>query len=411
MRYKSKIFIKAFNIEKLFFVIFLIVCIIDPSNRVFGLKEFFLSAFVFVSLRSFLTKINAEILFFSLLFGFAIPIFYVTLGYYVDSHFSLPVALDYLKVFALLFLINFLLLSKSVYLRLFSLTTLILVPVTWIIYGFLYFGYFEYLESILGDYTNTVMIANREFGTTSMMMVYHKTIALLFFGFAFLLSKKNISLLGWIFVVLVLNTLILSATRAIFLASFLIILFMLHDKLFSKTGNRRLLFASFVGLAVISISPFVLDVFLDVNEGSNSTKIGFVFDYLELWKESPGLFLIGHGLGSGMVTVERGLIYNVETTYFELIRMFGVVGFLGSFLILLLPVWYFWERNLINKVGSEVKYFIVSYVIYIFVIIPSNPLLLSSTGMLVVCIAYSTMFSDNLKFFSIESSNPSGNIQ
>ena len=82
------------------------------------------------------------------------------------------------------------------------------------------------------------------------------------------------------------------------------------------------------------ISPFVYDSFLSNKDGTLSDKIGFISDYNNLWSQKPYLFFFGQGFGGGIVTELRGLTYNLEVTYFEIIRTYGLIG-LVIFLLLI----------------------------------------------------------------------------
>ena len=111
------------------------------------------------------------------------------------------------------------------------------------------------------------------------------------------------------------------------------------------------------------------------------------------WKQNPITILSGVGLGGGIITTERGLTYNLETTYLELIRLFGLFGAFFLIFILIFPLlFYVFNKKHIKK-SNEEFYFILAYFCYVFIIIPTNPLFLSSTGMLVLSITYSLIIN------------------
>jgi hypothetical protein len=370
------------------------ICILDPSNTIFKLKELSFGLLILFSIGSFFQTFNASIFFSSLFLSFLFPLIFVFIGLVVNSNFSQDVALAYIKVFLFVFLINFLLDKKYEYTSIFSKLTLIIVPVTAAILFALLTDNFEIIDGFLGEYYNTVMIASREYGSNTFLMIYYKTVSTLLFGLAFCLTRRSSFRLN-ILIFLICITLILSATRAIFLSLFFILAFHIYVKLFSSSILKKYSFLFIVGSSIIALAPTILAAFFDKNEGSNSIKLGFVFEYFELWKDKPILFLSGHGIGSAIYTSERGLTYNLETTYFELFRIFGLFGGLFLLFILIYPLIYcFFWRDRLNLSNVDI-YYLISYFCYVFFVIPSNPLFLSSTGILVVCITYSLVFRIN----------------
>mgnify|MGYP006170172931 FL=1 len=139
---------------------------------------------------------------------------------------------------------------------------------------------------------------------------------------------------------------------------------------------------------IIEVIPFLMEYFFNKDEASNKMKLGFITDYINFWSENTLAFVIGQGLGGGIYTTERNLVYTLEPTYFEIIRMFGLIGGLFIALFMLAPLILFHlSKN--TKTYEKNSYFLLGYIIYIFLIIPTNPLLLSSTGIMVMLIAYS----------------------
>ena len=379
-------------------ILFMTICILDPSNTIFKLKELAFILFIVFSLLSFAKSFNAPIFLTSFFLSFVFPLIFVLIGLLVNSSFSLDVAMSYFKVFLFAFLINFLLDKKYEYASIFSKLTLILVPATAVILISLLTDNFEIVDQFLGEYYNTVMISNREFGGTTFLMIYYKTVSILLFGLAFCLTRRTSFILNTL-IFLICATLVLSATRAIFLSLFFILTFHLYKKWFSVSASKKYLFFFIITILFFTSFSTVLITFFDKNEGSNSIKLGFMYEYIELWKKEPFLFLSGHGLGSGIYTAERGLTYNLETTYFELFRIFGLFG---GFLLLFVLIYpfihsYFWKNRL--NFSKEDVYYLIAYFCYVFFVIPSNPLFLSSTGILVVCLTYSLLYKRHFKYF------------
>lgn len=381
----------------IFLILFITLCILDPSNTVFKLKELTFCLFAVFSFGEFMKSFNAPVFVSSLFLSVVFPLVFLLIGFVVNSNFSLDVAIATFKVFLFAFLINFLIDDKYEYVSIFSKLTLLIVPTTSIILISLLTDKFEMIDGFLGEYYNTVMIATREFGSVTFLMIYYKTVSLLLFGLAFCLTRKS-SLKLNLLIFLICLTLFFSATRAIYLSLFFILVFHAYKKWFSLSVSKKYLFIILIIVSCIAVLPSVLAAFFDKNEDSNSIKLGFIGEYIELWKNNPLLLFSGHGLGSGMYTSERGLTYNLETTYFELFRIFGFWGGCILIIVLFYPiiVGYFGKLRL-NSSQVDI-YFLIAYFCYVFFVIPSNPLFLSSTGVLVVSIAYSLVYKRNKRF-------------
>ena len=383
--------IKHKNVFLFFFSSLILGLIIDPSNQLFHLKEILFFFTILTGLYEFLNFGNYKLFYLSILISIIIPSISLFIGLIFNFNFSLEVGLGYFKSFVLFLLVNMLLNYTIDYGKIFSKLTLILIPISLVILYLLVTGNFSFLKNIMGDYRDTVKIANRSFGSFDLIMVYYKTVSLLIFGLTYLCSKKRFKFSGFNFLMIVLcaMVLILSSTRANILSVFIIVTIYIFRNFFSKKMILRVFFWCFsVLLMIIEVIPFLMEYFFNKDEASNKMKLGFITDYINFWSENTLAFVIGQGLGGGIYTTERNLVYTLEPTYFEIIRMFGLIGGLFIALFMLAPLILFHlSKN--TKTYEKNSYFLLGYIIYIFLIIPTNPLLLSSTGIMVMLIAYS----------------------
>ena len=382
------------NYQKIFlllFSFFILDLIIDPSNKLFHLKEILFFLTILIGSYEFIKFGNYNLFILSIIFSFLIPTFFLFIGYLSNFNFLLEVGLSYYKSFVLFFSVNVLLNRTTDYGKIFSKITLILVPISLFILYLLTSGNFSLLAQLLGDYKDTVKIGNRSFGSFKLTMVYYKTVSLLIFGLTYLCSKRRFKFLWLNFVIITLCVLVLifSSTRANILSVFLILTIYSFRNYFSKTIILKAIFWFFSALLmVIKVIPFLMKYFFNKDEASNKIKLGFINDYVNFWSDNPIAFFIGQGLGSGIFTAERSLVYTLETTYFEIIRIFGLIGGLFFVLFMLAPLSLFYLSKS-SSAYEKNSYFLLGYIIYIFLIIPTNPLLLSSTGIIVMLIAYS----------------------
>ena len=383
--------IKHKNVFLFFFSSLILGLIIDPSNQLFHLKEILFFFTILTGLYEFLNFGNYKLFYLSILISIIIPSISLFIGLIFNFNFSLEVGLGYFKSFVLFLLVNMLLNYTIDYGKIFSKLTLILIPISLVILYLLVTDNFSFFKNIMGDYRDTVKIANRSFGSFDLIMVYYKTVSLLIFGLTYLCSKKRFKFSGFNFLMIVLcaMVLILSSTRANILSVFIIVTIYIFRNFFSKKMILRVFFWCFsVLLMIIEVIPFLMEYFFNKDEASNKMKLGFITDYINFWSENTLAFVIGQGLGGGIYTTERNLVYTLEPTYFEIIRMFGLIGGLFIALFMLAPLILFHlSKN--TKTYEKNSYFLLGYIIYIFLIIPTNPLLLSSTGIMVMLIAYS----------------------
>lgn len=373
--------------KDIWFLIFAVVCIFDPSNTILGIKELIFLVFLLFNLKKFIKNFNPQLFLGSLFIGIIFPLFFFLVGMN-DNNFSISVAMSTLKVFPLFFMVNFLLQPDMRYEVLLSKASYILIPLTCLIFLTLLTNNFENLTKFIGDYKNTFMVANRTFGEVSFLMIYYKTISFLLFGLAYRLSKQETIKFDLLTTIIVL-ILFLAASRAIYISAFLILIFHFYTKFFKKSTIKLYIFYVIgIYFSLLVIQP-ILSVFLSLDEPSNSIKFGFIKDYMHLWKIDSISLLTGNGIGSGIYTIERGLTYNLETTYLEILRIFGIFGSLFIFYILLYPLIRVILLSKKKHLNISHKYFLFAYLCFVFFVIPTNPLLLSSTGALIVSIAYS----------------------
>ena len=385
------------KLHKYSFALLLIVTIVDPGNIIFNLKEFFFVLTFISGLVILNFKINYWVLVGSLFFSIAIPLLWFLIGLISNYSFSIEYGIMYLKSFIFFLLINICMNPGVNYIKLFSRTTLILIPIVLTIFYFVYFlGDFAFLL----NFKETFTLSRRAFGDFILdPVVFYKTSPLLIFGFSYLCNqfseKKTIT--SFILALACLFVLVLSGTRANIISSFIIIIFFFYQNFFSKSVFKKISFWILSLSSLITfIIPFAVSYFFDKDEESNSKKLSYIDSYLELWSNDVISLIFGQGIGGGLNTAGGGTKYLIEPTYFEIVRMFGLIGGCVFVLFLVIPILLFIISKS-NSVSKQNTYLLLSYILYIMIEIPSNPLLISSTGMLVMVVVYSAA----LKSFSL----------
>ena len=108
------------------------------------------------------------------------------------------------------------------------------------------------------------------------------------------------------------------------------------------------------------------------------------------WKLHYNEFLFGSGIGSGFYSSGRDqIVYTTELTYLEIIRLYGIVVVSSMIIILIYPL-----KKLMNTGKNE--WLFISYLAYLFVG-GTNPLIIGSTGALVIILTYRLSIEDIIK--------------
>jgi hypothetical protein len=154
-----------------------------------------------------------------------------------------------------------------------------------------------------------------------------------------------------------------------------------------KKWRLGLLLLVFVaGLVVTSYGSEIFTAMLDPGNESNAVKLAHLQDYRELFSD-PAILLFGQGLGSYFFATGFGYTTSItELTYLEFIRNFGLPVAVIYFGMLLYPL-----VKLRDKAFAGVHYLLLAYGCYLLICL-SNPLLLSSSGMLILAIVLYTVF-------------------
>ncbi|MFH1654796.1 MAG: hypothetical protein ABIE74_12200 [Pseudomonadota bacterium] len=151
--------------------------------------------------------------------------------------------------------------------------------------------------------------------------------------------------------------------------------------------KKKLFVISILFVFLIIVSVLIKDVLLDalsMKESSNALKISFLNDYSVVFESLKNL-LVGQGLGARFYVAGRGQYLSiVELTYVELIRNYGLIFSVFYFVMLAYPF-------IRYKAYYSARYLLVAYASYL-LIGALNPLIFSSTGMLILSIVLCKAF-------------------
>lgn len=371
--------------------LFIFFSIVDPVGGVFRLKLLFFGASIFcfilmlISNRTF--NMRANFLFLLLVVVFIVPFisyFIVLLGNVEEIEESIRI--QYLIAFLPLLL---LLPVDSLNIPIHKYAVSPLLVISFLIlatFGLSTIGisFGSSLGSFLDQGISAAKIGPRDFNGFIVYMVYYKTSVLLVFLMAHFATGRNFFAI--LFCLLVSVALVMSATRANAIVGSILLASYIYFYIFDRVRVLSYLYALFIIVAGLLMVYIGYQHFFSLNEISNKVKIGHIIGYLEYFSNSGVSLVLGSGAGTGFYTPAYDkFIYASELSYFELYRLYGILSI--PFLFLILYPLYAW-RNLGREYG-------MAWVCYLLVA-GTNPLLLSSTGMVAILIIYGKIFSSKV---------------
>lgn len=367
------------------FALLVFLFVADPTNTIFGLK---MAAFALVFVYNILFQ-KADWLklryFFLACLAVLLPWGFAMLrGEVIDN--SECVAM--LTVMAPLLLLPWVgrydILALSVF------PVILVVAVVLILYWLIF--YIPRLEGVVYDYMcahdHTLMLSRRAFLGYSMFFMYCKSTVAFLPVFSLVLYRVlSGEKRSWAMVVALLffiHLFLISGTRS----TIMLPLFLTLAVVFLFYRNKRyvnyFMYPSFV-IVLFALSVVLILMLTEVTEHSNMVKYAHLDSYTELFCDNPLYLLTGQGPGTAFYTAGfHKMSLKTEWSYLELFRNFGIFA---------LVIIYIFFKPLVKLCreaccSDEAIAVALSYVTYL-VIAGTNPLLLSSTGMLVLLTMYS----------------------
>lgn len=233
------------------------------------------------------------------------------------------------------------------------------------------------------DY-GTIGVSNRDYGGIAYKIFFYRTslmiaIAISYFVYKTLTSDGHIRILYAIVSLINIYGMFLGGTRNNMMMSMLLPFLTLYW--YSKQKKIVILIMSiFISIVILSYHNVVLDMF-SLSDVSNEAKIGYLPDYYSIMFSNPRTLLFGQGLGSYTYWNALGGYASItELTLLELFRNYGLIGGFILLSILLFPL-----KDLSDKSKKNIHYLLLGYLSYLFMSL-FNPLLFSSSGMLILAV-------------------------
>lgn len=377
-------------VGNLLFSLFFLTVMLDPTNTVLALKS---------KLFAFLLVYN--IVFFrpSLRFLPHILLVYVGVticyllsliqGNGIDQEAVLNTYLAFSPLFLLLWVHHYDLMCLSLFPACMVAVVVVLI-----------FGFSSYDESFEGAiyyfmkaHDDMVMMTHRYLLGVKVFGIYYKSFAclclpLFWFYYVFYKGGRKAWLL-FLPTAILTFAFFLSGTRATMLFPFFLIALVSYRRLM---GMRRARYFFYPLLVVFSLTFLALVVLLasEKGEASNVIKYGHLISYWQLFEDHPLYLLLGQGPGTRFFSAGfHRLTLTTEWTYLELLRQYGIFCIL-ILLTMLYPLAALWRHReqsfVVGVMGAYVAYLLIA---------GTNPLLVSSTGMQILLVAYSVVCKVN----------------
>lgn len=383
-------------IVKPLLLLFVASCIFDPADKALGLKlDLFLlcwlCAILFMMMERGAARLDVRLLSYVLAF-LAIPLFSVG-GYWLlrggdpFEGWNLLKGYFLISLSLLLYLrrVNLMpamcaMLSLLAVVIIVSYAVLTLVPEAFAVFY------------VFGQATGIVIVDNRDYGGGLVMLqAYFVTSPMLAMAIAYYFhamrnaTASRARLAYALLTLLNVAGMILAGTRNN-LAVAVMLPVVLHFMYARNKVVHGIFALGFVTLLFVVFSGPILQL-LDPTEVSNQLKVALVGDYYSLL-DDPQTLLAGQGLGAYHYWDARASYFYIsELTYFELLRNFGVVGFLAMIALLSFPLVY---AFFVNRRYRD-RHLIVAYGFYLLMCM-SNPNLFSSMGILILSIILANIF-------------------
>lgn len=372
------------------FMLLIFLFVADPTNTIFGLKNV---AFVILVLYSAVfMKIE-----WSKLVYFLIPIIVVSISWVIalmqGEYVDLMVLKDLYFSFSPLLLL--------LWIKQYDVIRLAILPVTSVaiivlLLFWLIFFYNEFEAPIflfMTQHDETIMMSNRAFIGFKVFCMYPKSAVSFLPIFGFVLYKTFVGGKGRIMYAIIsivlLHLFLISGTRSSVLLPILLVGILIL--IYCRNG-RYMRYLVYPGVLLFSIAFFVLLAILlmEEDEPSNLVKYAHLASYKKLFEANPEYLIFGQGPATEFYSEGfRGMAIRTEWTYIELIRNFGILC-LPILYVIFLPMYKM--LRVADKCDSALA-IASSFFIYL-IIAGTNPLLISSTGMLVLLSMYS--FSEKM---------------
>lgn len=235
-----------------------------------------------------------------------------------------------------------------------------------------------------------IKMARRSFlGFQVFGFYYTSIIALILITYAYihaLFLKKRRRVLNLIAVIFLIMSFVASGSRSTMLLPFALLGFAWYLRV-RNTKHIKYFIYPLISLLIVFFVSFIMLLASESDESSNVAKYGHLVSYSQLFFEHPEYLVFGQGVGTSFYSIGfHQMTLITEWTYIEILRHYGVFAVLVLFLVLYpLKALYLYRKD---EMTCGIFF---AYIVYLF-IVGTNPLFISSTGMVVILIIYNYIY-------------------
>lgn len=366
--------------------IFLLVLMVDPSNKVLHLKG--IAFMTFVAYNAVFLKPD-----FTFLPSLLMPFIAVVCGLLSSQILGVPIDADFAIATCKAFSTLILLLWVRYY------NVLRVAKYSALIFAFVGISLFiaaasnklirAALWAFQEQHEHCFDLATRSFlGVELFGISFNSTISttlpLFAATYAFLTVKKH-KFWNFLEMCLVTTLFIVSCSRSTMILPFVILSFAFYLR-FKDSKYVKMMMYPAIAFIAVALVVLIFKLAGEKSETSNLIKYAHLYSYGKLLQSNPEYFIFGQGAGSYFFSMGfRAMVPQTEWSYLEILRMCGVFC-VGIFFLLFYPLMRF---SLFLKEKKSIG-IILSYFIFL-IVAGTNPMLINSSGMCVMMIIYSYM--------------------
>lgn len=254
------------------------------------------------------------------------------------------------------------------------------------------------IESVVWTFTeendSTIMMARRSILGVEIFACYLKSCVSFLFVVAYymlgLMDKTRRGVLNWIAMAFIVFTFMVSGTRSTMLAPFFMFV-VIAFRVFRHSKRLKYIMLPVAFIVGIAFVVVVVAAIMETDEASNVVKYGHLSSYATLFDENPLYLIFGQGPGTSFYSEGfNEMVFKTEWSYLEIIRCYGLFSLLIVY-VYWRPLLTFWRFRESDAFTYSMFWTYLAYLL----IAGTNPLLISSTGMIMMLMAYS--YEDKIK--------------
>jgi len=257
-----------------------------------------------------------------------------------------------------------------------------IITITMFVLNIISYELFVGLFAFLSEKQNAIITPERSFSGIMIGEFYYASCPIMIFPFAYycarLLDSTQRIFISGLMCALFGVAILASGARADILAMLAVVAIFGLRRILSDWGLIPAI--AFGAILLSSALAIFVPTFGNKEESSNSVKLRHAESYLDEFTARPFALIVGEGANQAFYTKGfSSYTINTELTYFEILRIFGLPMTIVFALSGLCLVYRLFSRGPISAGVAYLMYFLVA---------SSNPLILNSTGFMVLASLY-----------------------